>query len=265
LAAAHFGLSRCYFRRGDTVRTREALDEAERIATQLEGDPAIKAQVCIEKGKGLEHQGELDQAHDLYERALALCARAGHRSLERDAHSRLAEVELKQGHLEPAIFHAHRSDDFDALAGPGAWTAMISLLDPWLAGVALDSFRGGDYATAVFNSFRLFEGDLRKRVKDRKQLRELSGCNLRSVIGMWIEKPGGSESEPRPRVPLTNEAEFCCSAYAIRRNPLAHGRDVELNPADAFAWIGVVHLMRSMMQSEVGEDAEHVGEPEAIE
>jgi Protein of unknown function (Hypoth_ymh) len=129
-----------------------------------------------------------------------------------------------------------------ASRNPGAlWSALLNRLHPTLADPCRGAMREGRWATAATEAFKQFEHRLRKAadVADGRTSTEL-------VIRDWFrpERRGEQPFEPGKLVGLAN---FASGAMGICRNRYVH-QDIEMRPDEAFAWIGVAHLLLEYLE-----------------
>jgi hypothetical protein len=120
--------------------------------------------------------------------------------------------------------------------------------------VAHGSFVEGRFTTGVLEALKHCEQELRARCETEHP------AHMSDITNLALKKerrggiaPWGDERQ------LRAFAAMCASAFAACRNPLAHGQ-LSMDASQAFAWLGVAHLILTLMDqpesSGVGPDQE---------
>ena len=122
------------------------------------------------------------------------------------------------------------------------WSSLIASLHPEIAEVVTPRYVAGEYGDAVLAAFTRLEEAFRQRTVDVDE-KSVSG-RIRS----WVvpEKRGLAPfADPDG---LRSFQNFCVSSFGILRNAIAH-KWRDFNSLDAFAAIGVAHLIATMIDN----------------
>lgn len=232
------GLACCYREEGKLESARSVLDEAAEVIDQFDAPLNIKAQLTLQLAQLHEDDGRDDAALDTYEQALEELRRSNdhdgmlecHRLLLQ-AYARRRDHSRTAAHLSEVLHHEN----------PGAlWSSVLKRLHPDLATKCDSPIRDGRWASAATEAFKVFE----------LRLRSISGdsghTNANELVRDWFT-PGRRGERPFEEKTLNSLAGFALGGMEICRTRHVH-RDNEIPAGEAFAWIGVAHLLLEYLE-----------------
>lgn len=123
------------------------------------------------------------------------------------------------------------------------WAVMLDQLHPTISDSARGAFGEDRYGTGVLEALKACEREFRARVEaeGRRPMPEtVTKCldtERRGGTGPWVEEDH-----------LKAFRMLCIGAFGACRNPLAHNQ-LAMDASQAFAWLGVVHLMLTLMDA----------------
>jgi tetratricopeptide (TPR) repeat protein len=128
-----YGLANIRFRLGDSQQGLEAIQECEQLARQL-GDDVLILQASNRLGTLLDSLSRLDEARQVFDEALALARRTGHRRWENTLLTNVGFLEIGRrnwdsavANLESALAWSRETDDLTGLVFNGLNLAMAYL------------------------------------------------------------------------------------------------------------------------------------------
>lgn len=266
LADILLGLARCHRQLGQLDSVRGLLNEAKEAIGELESSNVIQARLSLELAQLDELDGQHEAAIENYENALEVFARSQDTARALECHELLLRAHARQGQLGEASVHLAEALGPERLAE--LWAAVLPRMHPEIADAAHAGYEKKNYEAAVREAFKACEDALRERTRDDGK------SPLVTQINAWFGSPEegqsakrgkGSDSaaveiaEPlRPglqpwtrRTHQVGMGQFWTGAFRSMRNPLTH-ESLRLNPTDAFAWLWVAHLMRTLLDPSEG-------------
>jgi tetratricopeptide (TPR) repeat protein len=238
------GLVRCARGRGQLESVRTHLDEAKDIIEQFDASANVRAHLTLE----LAQLNDLEDRHELavehYELALKDFEASNDAQAAAECHRLLLSAYARSGDLARVGEHlaeALREED------PGIlWSAVVlRRLDPSLAAAVDKAIQSGSYSGAVTDAFKVFE--LRLREVTQRSSGQTTKMRASEAVTRWFTaERRGLEPFDDPSE-LTHLADFARGAINIGRNRMAHSA-IDVEPEEAFAWIGVAHLLLSYLE-----------------
>jgi tetratricopeptide (TPR) repeat protein len=243
------GLARCHRQLGRLESIRQLLDEAKEAIDELEASDLVHARLSLELAQLDELDGQNEAAIENYENALDVFTRSQDTAKALECHELLLRAHARRGDLGRA--GAHLAEALGPERLPQLWAAVLPRMHPDVAAAARPGFEAQNYEAAVREAFRLCEEALRLRTSGN------GTKNVATEAAAWFgaadgdrqptERPGRPGLSPwaRPQQ-QAGMGLFWVGAFRAIRNPLHH-HAMQLSPTDAFAWLWVAHLMRSLL------------------
>lgn len=244
------GLARCQRELNRLEAVRQLLDDAKEAIDDLETTDLVQARLSLELAQLDELDGQHDAAIENYENALDVFSRSQDTARALECHELLLRAHARRGNLAQAGIHLAEALGPDRL--PELWNAILPHLHPEIAAAARPGFAAQKYDEAVREAFRACEEALRSRTQ---------GSTSRNISAETVAWFGNGSEEPQaegrlaerpglaPWAKLGQQAGMgmmWAGAFRAMRNPLQH-HTMRLTPTDAFAWLWVTHVMRSML------------------
>jgi tetratricopeptide (TPR) repeat protein len=120
------------------------------------------------------------------------------------------------------------------------WGVLVKELNPFVASQCEASFASGRYQDAVVAAYIALEDEFRRRSRAESQ------AELKKVVSSWFNSERESGDVATRSRTSQSDQDFCTAAFELFRNPAAH-RTVDLEPVDAFAQLGVAHLIAQFL------------------
>src|SRR5437588_3373916 len=241
------GVARCQRELGHHDVARENIDEAAEAIEQHDASAQAKALLRLERGQLAEAAGHEDAAVDEYERALEFLLTSGDarridlcRRLLLAAHARRGDLAKAAVHLAAMLSET----------SPGALWGSVAIprLDSAVAAATLDAMTAGRYGPAVKDAFDTV---------GRRMLALASGTGGDGASAGAVE---GFSSDRRGVAPFRDNndlhsfQQLVVGALEAHRTRLSR-QDEASDAADAFAWIGVAHLIMRYLEAPTEESA----------
>jgi tetratricopeptide (TPR) repeat protein len=233
------GLARCSRAQRKLDSVHSLLDEASEVVDRFDASARLKAHLTLQLARLNEDEGREDAAISAYEKALDELRRGNDVDGALECHSLLLRAYARLDRHEKAAIHL---SEVLASRDPGAlWSAVLNRLHPTLTDPCRGAMHEGRWATAATEAFKQFEHRLR-RVSGTAETR----TPATQVIRDWFtpERRGEQPFEPG-RLPAL--AGFAGGAMSLCRNRHVH-QEIEMRPDEAFAWIGVAHLLLEYLE-----------------
>lgn len=127
------------------------------------------------------------------------------------------------------------------------WAVMLKQLHPGIRDAAHAAFAERRFGSGVLEALKVCEHEFRSRVDTSGR----QGVHMPEVVTrcLEVERRGGTAPWTETEH-LTAFRTMCISAFGACRNPLAHNQ-LPMNASQAFAWLGVAHLMMTLMDAPV--------------
>ena len=247
------GLARCKRRLGKLEGVRVHLDDARQMIDQIDSSPARQARLRLELAQILEDEGKRDAAIEGYEKALAAFNDCNDTLGSLECHRLLLTAHTTDGdfpeagrHLSKALF---LEGNLEAL-----WAVMLDQFHPEIGNSAKGAFAENRYGSGVLEAMKACERAVHASIESETKLKR-----NQAVIQCLDPERRGGLAPWTERSQLDAFRNLCIAAFECCRNPLAH-KELAMDASQAFAWLGVAHLMLSLMDAPEGARPPAVGE-----
>jgi len=237
------GLARCSRQLGKIDGVRVHLDDAREMIEQIDSSPARQARLRLELAKIDEDEGNPGQAIKGYEKALRSFSECNDTINTLECHRLLLAAYTRSGEFSQAGLHLSRGLELEGNVR-ALWSVMLNQLHPAVKGGAEGAFSEGRYGSGVLEALKACEQEFRARLDgadrvDRMTMPEVLAKSLapsrRGGVGPWM-----TEEQ------LKSFQQLCLGVFGACRNPLAHNQ-LSMDASQAFSWLGVAHLMMTLM------------------
>ena len=238
------GLARCSRHRGKLDGVRVHLDEARQMIDQIDSSPARQARLRLELAQILEDEGKSEAAIEGYEKALGAFLECNDMLSSLECHRLLLAAHTKKGDFPEAGHHLSKTlfleGNMEAL-----WAVMLDQFHPTIGDSAKGAFAENRYGSGVLEAMKAcerqlhasIEAEAEKKVSRNEAVRLCLDPERRGGLAPWTEKQQ-----------LDAFRNLCIAAFECCRNPLAH-KELPMDASQAFAWLGVAHLMLTLMDA----------------
>ncbi len=242
------GLARCKRRMNKLDGVRVHLDEARQMIDQIDSSPARQARLRLELAQILEDEDKSEGAIEGYEKALGAFIECNDTLGSLECHRLLLAAHTRKEDFPEASHHLsqtlHLEGNMEAL-----WAVMLDRFHPKIGESAKGAFAENRYGSGVLEAMKACERELHASVEaDEKMNRDEAVTRSldpgrRGGLAPWTEKRQ-----------LDAFRNLCVAAFQCCRNPLAHKGGLPMDASQAFAWLGVAHLMLTLMDAPTGAD-----------
>lgn len=239
------GLARCKRRLGNLEGVRMHLEEARQMIDQIDSSPARQARLRLELAQIVEDEGKAEAAIEGYEKALSAFRDCNDTLGSLECHRLLLAAHTSKGDFPEAGHHLsktlHLEGNMEAL-----WAVMLDQFHPKISDSAKGPFAENRYGSGVLEAMKTCEREVHAAVDAEKKMQRdeaVARClapERRGGIAPWTEKQH-----------LDAFRNLCVAAFQSCRNPLAH-KGLPMDASQAFAWLGVAHLMLTLMDAPQG-------------
>jgi tetratricopeptide (TPR) repeat protein len=246
------GLARCKRHLGKLEGVRVHLDEARQMIDQIDSSPSRQARLRLEMAQILEDEGKPEAAIEGYEKALSAFLECNDPLGSLECHRLLLAAHTKKGNFPEAGHHLSKTlfleGNMEAL-----WAVMLDQLHPTIGESAKGPFAENRYGSGVLEAMKACERELRSRAgadRNMKMPETVTRCldtERRGGLAPWVEQ-----------VHLEAFRKMCVGAFECCRNPLAHNQ-LPMDASQAFAWLGVTHLMLTLVDAPEAAETVTVG------
>lgn len=222
------------------------MEEARQMIDQIDDSPARQARLRLELAQILEDESKSEAAIDGYEKALSAFIECNDTLGSLECHRLLLAAHTKKENFPEAGHHLSRAlyleENMEAL-----WAVMLDQFHPKIGESAKGAFAENRYGSGVLEAMKACERELHASVEaDDKMSRDhaLTRCldpERRGGLAPWTDKRQ-----------LDAFRNLCAAAFQCCRNPLAHKEGLPMDASQAFAWLGVAHLMLTLMDAPNG-------------
>jgi tetratricopeptide (TPR) repeat protein len=236
------GLARCSRQLGKLDGVRVHLDDARQMIDQIDSSPARQARLRLELAQINEDEGKPDEAIVGYEKALEAFIDCNDTLNTLECHRLLLAAHTRKRDFSQAGLHLSRGLELEGNM-QALWAVMLEQLHPIIGENARGLFAENRYGSGVLEALKACEQEFRARVDSEERMsmdETVSKCldsERRGGIGPWTE---GAH--------LKAFRKLCVGAFGACRNPLAHNQ-LAMDASQAFAWLGVGHLMLTLMDA----------------
>jgi len=240
------GLARCKRRLGQLEGVRMHSEEARQIIDQIDSSPARQARLRLELAQIREDEGESEAAIEGYEKALGAFEECNDTLGLMECHQLLLAAHTSKGDFSEAGHHLSKTlyleGNVEAL-----WAVMLDQLHPKISDSAKGAFAENRYGSGVLEAMKVCEREVHASVDVDKELKR----NQAVIQCLDPERRGGLAPWTQ-RSQLESFRTLCIAAFECCRNPLAHKSGLPMDASQAFAWLGVAHLMLTLMDAPEG-------------
>jgi tetratricopeptide (TPR) repeat protein len=236
------GLARCSRQLGKLDGVRVHLDDAREIIEQIDNSPARQARLRLELAQIDEDEGKPEAAIEGYEKALEAFLECNDTLNSLECHRLLLAAYTRERDFSQAGVHLSKGLELEGNM-QALWAVMLDQFHPTISDSARAAFGEDRYESGVLEALKACEREFRARVESEERMRmpeTVSKCldtERRGGIGPWSEEEH-----------LKSFRALCIGAFGACRNPLAHNQ-LAMDASQAFAWLGVVHLMLTLMDA----------------
>jgi tetratricopeptide (TPR) repeat protein len=237
------GLARCKRRLGKLEGVRVHLDEARQMIDQIDSSPARQARLRLELAQILEDEGKPEGAIEGYEKALSSFKECNDTLGSLECHRLLLAAHTSKGDFPEAGHHLsktlHLEGNMEAL-----WAVMLDQFHPTIGDSAKGAFAENRYGSGVLEAMKACEREVHAAVEVETRMERdeaVTRCfapERRGGLAPWTDKNQ-----------LDAFRKLCVAAFQCCRNPLAHKSGLPMDASQAFAWLGVAHLMLTLMDA----------------
>jgi tetratricopeptide (TPR) repeat protein len=227
------------------------LDEARQMIDQIDSSPARQARLRLELAQILEDEGKSEAAIEGYEKALSAFKECNDTLGLMECHRLLLAAHTSKGDFSEAGHHLSKTlyleGNVEAL-----WAVMLDQFHPKIGDSAKGAFAENRFGSGVLEAMKVCEREVHAAVdSDKKMERD------EAVVRCLSPERRGGLAPWTEEKQLKAFRDLCVAAFQCCRNPLAHKSGLPMDASQAFAWLGVAHLMLTLM------DAPEEGEPAA--
>lgn len=248
------GLARCCRQTGKLEEVHVYLQEARAMIDGIDNSRPRQARLWLEVAQIDENEGKERDAIKGFEKALSAFRECNDTVGAIECHHLLLAAYSRRHELSEAGFHLSRELELEGEVR-ALWAVMLNQLHPAIRDAAQGAFAEGRFGSGVLEALKCCEQEFRQRgALDRD-------AKMPTVINAALAPDRRGGFEPWPDASHLNSfATMCGSAFAACRNPLAHNQ-LPMSASQAFAWLGVAHLMMTLMDgpedSSTEADREH--------
>lgn len=242
------GLARCSRQMGKLEEVRVHLQEARAMIAGIDNSRPRQARLWLELAQIDADEGKEEGAIEGLEKALGAFRDCNDTAGAKECHRLLLAAYTRRQEFPQAGLHLSQGLELEGNMR-AMWAVMLNQMHPAIRDAAHGSFVEGRFASGVLEALKFCEQELRARAElDR-------GAKMPDVtkVALKEERRGGVAPWPHESH-LQSFATMCGSAFGACRNPLAHDQ-MPMDASQAFAWLGVAHLMLTLM--DVPESASH--------
>lgn len=233
-------LGEAYLRKGEYSRAEESFDQAEDYFAKLD---LVEEAALLAFARGRLHAMQGDHTRALRELSSALTSiDALQLEDERVAiYKALASSHHALGEYDMAMRCMRQM----GLEQAAIWGSLLDSFDSRLRDASQSAYLRGDYETAVAHAFNVLESELRRRVESLTHSTSKQG--IPAIANAWYMR----NADPDTRDTVEGHRRNLCSeAFALFRNPVAHGRGAG-DGATSFCALSIVnYLLTSLDASE---------------
>jgi len=240
------GLARCKRRLGKLEGVRVYLDDAGQMIDQIDSSPARQARLRLELAQILEDEGKPEAAIEDYEKALGSFNECNDTMGALECHRLLLAANTSKGDFPEAGHHLSKTlyleGNMEAL-----WAVMLDQFHPKIGDSAKGPFAENRYGSGVLEAMKVCEREVHAsvdtdtKIKRNQAVIQCLEPDRRGGLAPWSE-----------RAQLEAFRNLCIAAFECCRNPLAHKSGLPMDASQAFAWLGVAHLMLTLMDAPEG-------------
>jgi tetratricopeptide (TPR) repeat protein len=242
------GLARCKRRLGKLEGVRMHLDEARQMIDQIDSSPSRQARLRLELAQILEDEGKPEAAIEGYEKALHAFVECNDTLGSLECHRLLLAAHTRKGDFPEAGHHLSRTLHLEGNV-EALWAVMLDQFHPKIGDSAKGAFAENRFGSGVLEAMKVCEREVHAAVdvdKEMKRNQAVIQCldpERRGGLAPWSEK-----------AQLDAFRNLCIAAFECCRNPLAHQGGLSMDASQAFAWLGVAHLMLTLMNAPEGSE-----------
>jgi tetratricopeptide (TPR) repeat protein len=245
------GLARCSRQKGKLEGVRVHLQEARSMIENVDSSRPRQARLWLELAQIDQDEGKDEAAIEGLEKALSAFRDCNDTANALECHRLLLSAYTQRRDFAQAGMHLSGGLELEGNMR-ALWAVMLDQLHPAIRDASRAAFAEGRFGSGVLEALKVCERELRERVDGHGK----PNMHMPEVVTKCFdaERRGGiapwTESEH-----LTAFRTMCISAFGACRNPLAHNQ-LPMNASQAFAWLGVAHLMMTLVDAPAAHAAE---------
>ena len=258
------GLARCSRQKGKLDGVRVHLHEARSMIEHIDSSRPRQARLWLELAQIDQDEGKDDASIEGLQKALSAFGDCNDTANALECHRLLLAAHTRRRDFSQAGLHLSEGLELESNVR-ALWAVMLNQLHPSIRDASQAAFADGRFGSGVLEALKVCEREFRMRANlpGRPKMSEvITKCldtQRRGGIAPWTEVEH-----------LNAFRTMCICAFGACRNPLAHNQ-LPMNASQAFAWLGVAHLMMTLMDAptirdddaQLGEDAESDEEAES--
>lgn len=234
------GLARCSRQLGKLEEVRVHLHEAQTMIGVIEDSRPRQARLWLEVAQIAEGEGKPEAAIEGLEKALTAFSECNDNLGAMECHQLLLAAHTRRRDFSQAGVHLSERLELEGNVR-ALWTVMLNQLHPTVKDAAQGAFAEGRFGSGVLEALKACEQEFRARSALEPQ------AKMPEVVSKALREERRGSFAPWPHVTHLNSfANMCGSVFAACRNPLAHNQ-LPMTASQAFAWLGVAHLMMTLM------------------
>lgn len=236
------GLARCSRQLGRLDGVRVHLDNAREMIEQIDSSRARQARLWLELAQIDEDEGKHDGAIEGYEKALGAFRDCNDTPNTLECHRLLLAAYTSRRDFPQAGLHLSHGLELEGNV-QALWAVMLNQLHPAIRDGAKGAFAEGRYGSGVLEALKACEREYLARLDTTERMRlpeivtKCLDTDRRGGIGPWNDEEQ-----------LKAFRMLCIGAFGACRNPLAHNQ-LAMDASQAFSWLGVAHLMMTLVDA----------------
>lgn len=250
------GMARCCRRLGKLDGVRTHLKDAREMISQIDDSRPRQGRLLLELAQIDEDDGKHDDAIEGYEKALNAFRECNDTANALECHRLLLAAYTRRRNFSQAGLHLSKSLELEGEVR-ALWAVMLDQMHPLIRDAAQAPFAEGRFGSGVLEALKACERELRARVElpRRTAMPEI-------VTKCMDEQRRGGLAPWGDADHLKSFRTFCIGAFGACRNPLAHNQ-LPMDASQAFSWLGVAHLMLTLMDAPSVPGSQPVGADES--
>jgi tetratricopeptide (TPR) repeat protein len=241
------GLARCSRQMGKLDGVRVHLHEARAMIDSIDRSRPRQARLWLELAQIDEAEGKEDSAIEGLEKALGAFRDCNDTAGAMECHQLLLAAYTQRQDFSHAGLHLSQGLELEGNVR-ALWAVMLNQLHPAIRDSAHGAFAEGRFGSGVLEALKCCEQELRARaaIDDKARMPDVIAKALSE------ERRGGIAPWPQ-NSHLSAFKDLCINAFLSCRNPLAHNQ-LPMNASQAFSWLGIAHLMMTLMDAPPSRD-----------
>jgi tetratricopeptide (TPR) repeat protein len=236
------GLARCSRQMGKLEEVRVHLHEARAMISSIDSSRPRQARLLLEVAQIDADEGKEEAAIEGLEKALGAFRDCNDTTGAMECHQLLLAAYIRRQDFPQAGLHLSQGLELEGNVR-ALWAVMLNQLHPAIRDAAHGAFAEGRFGSGVLEALKCCEQEFRVRAATDRR------AKMHEVItkALGEERRGGFAPWPDADH-LKAFANMCRGTFEACRNPLAHNQ-LPMSASQAFAWLGVAHLMLTLMDA----------------